>query len=129
MRGHTARTLPAILSAIDLNGAKTVVDVGGGPGNLISACLDRFPGISAGILMDLPEVIAKFHMPSQYQGRLTTFGGSFFESKGLPKEADVYMLKHVSWRVHARPDCPGISNGRLARRSSTTGPMWTRSRS
>jgi len=46
----------AVAAAYDFSGCRTVVDVGGGTGNLLTAILRRYPG-ACGVLGDRPHVI------------------------------------------------------------------------
>ncbi len=50
------RGAPALWDAVDLTGRTHLVDVGGGPGELALAALERFPGLSATVF-DLPAVL------------------------------------------------------------------------
>src|SRR5262249_4644475 len=52
---HGAETA-AVAAAYDFSKMKTIVDVGGATGNLLTAVLNRAPG-SRGILYDLPHVV------------------------------------------------------------------------
>jgi hypothetical protein len=53
---HTA-PVAAVIGGRDLDGARTVVDVGGGRGDLIAAILARHPGV-AGVLVEHPGAVA-----------------------------------------------------------------------
>jgi SAM-dependent methyltransferase len=78
----------AVVEALDLDGAGTIVDVGGGRGELLTALLEATPG-ARGILFDRPEVIAQAG-PIE---RCEVVGGDFFE--GVPAGGDVYVLSRV----------------------------------
>jgi len=47
----------ALVAACDLNRFRTIADVGGGHGRLLSAMLTAAPNIR-GVLADLPDVVA-----------------------------------------------------------------------
>ena len=51
------RSAPALWEAADLRHATHLVDVGGGPGELSLAALERFPALQATVF-DLPDVLA-----------------------------------------------------------------------
>lgn len=55
MVSMTRLTLPAVLSALDLSGIATVMDVGGGLGQLMGAILGKYPSMR-GIVFDLPPL-------------------------------------------------------------------------
>ncbi len=85
----------ALLEAYDFSGCKTLVDVGGGNGNLLSAVLARYPSMK-GVLFDRPHVVeharAALHAAVR-QDRCALVGGDFFES--VPVGGDVYLLRHI----------------------------------
>jgi SAM-dependent methyltransferase len=56
MADMARRGAPALWSAVDLSGRTHLVDVGGGPGELALAALERFPGLFATVF-DLPAVL------------------------------------------------------------------------
>jgi O-methyltransferase domain len=86
---------PAAVAAYDFSGAKTIVDVGGATGNLLTAILGKYPG-SRGILYDLPHVVRDAPALIQARGvadRVTIEAGSFFER--VPEGGDAYLLSHI----------------------------------
>jgi hypothetical protein len=56
MADMARRGAAALWDAVDLSGLAHLVDVGGGPGELALAALERFPGLLATVF-DLPEVL------------------------------------------------------------------------
>lgn len=85
----------AIAPAYDFAQFETIVDVGGGMGNLLSAILNQYPQ-PQGVLFDLPQVIqdaSKLIEGWGLAGRVTLEGGSFFER--VPAGGDAYLLSHV----------------------------------
>ena len=56
MADMARRDGPALWAAVDLSGRAHLVDVGGGPGELSLAALERFPGLTATVF-DLPAVL------------------------------------------------------------------------
>lgn len=69
---------------------KTIMDVGGGTGALISALLEQHDKLQ-GIVFDLPETVAQIKNPGE---RCQSKGGSFFEKETIPP-ADLILLKRA----------------------------------
>ncbi|WP_410609462.1 methyltransferase [Amycolatopsis sp. lyj-109] len=90
--------------AVDLSGARVVVDVAGGSGALLSRVLDACPS-AVGILMDRPEALAVAGPAlARYATRCTSVAGDFTEA--VPGGGDVYLLSRFlhDWddaRCHA----------------------------
>jgi SAM-dependent methyltransferase len=85
----------AVAAAYDFSRMKTIVDVGGATGNLLTTVLSRAPG-ARGILYDLPHVVRDAPALIQSRGladRVTIEAGSFFER--VPVGGDAYLLSHV----------------------------------
>jgi hypothetical protein len=85
----------AFAQAIDFSGARLVVDVGGGYGELIAAILSKYSTL-CGILFELPHathVARETLAAAGVEMRCAVVAGSFFET--LPGEADGYLLKSV----------------------------------
>jgi precorrin-6B methylase 2 len=91
----TRMTVPAVLSAYDFSGISTLMDVGGGLGELMSAILREYPRMR-GIVFDLPHCAegAKQNLsdPSVVD-RCQFVAGSFFES--VPTGADAIVMKSI----------------------------------
>lgn len=86
---------PAIAEAYDFSRFGTIVDVGGGSGNLLATILERHPA-PRGVLYDLPDVIAharELLAARALGGRLGFAGGDFFEE--VPPGGDAYLLSHI----------------------------------
>ena len=95
MIGFHGAEPPAVAAAFDFSTFKTVVDVGGGTGNLLAAILERYAG-PRGILADLPHVIREapaLFEPRGLAKRVSTEAIDFF--KAVPAGADAYLLSHV----------------------------------
>jgi len=95
MVGFHSQEPPAVAAAYDFSTFKTIVDVGGGTGNLLAAILTRYVGLS-GVLFDLPHVAAE--APALLKGkgvndRVTIETGDFFKS--VPAGGDAYLLSHI----------------------------------
>jgi SAM-dependent methyltransferase len=85
----------AVASACDLADVKSLVDLGGGVGNLLEALLMANPHLT-GILFELPHVARLAAQRLQAAGlneRCDVVSGDFFETP--PPVADVYLLSHV----------------------------------
>jgi O-methyltransferase domain/Dimerisation domain len=98
---------PAVLEAYDfspLNG-KTLVDIGGGHGHLLTAILKKYPEIR-GVIFDLEHVLAGARARIGEQalaGRCDAAGGDFFVA--VPP-ADAYLMKHI---IHDWSDDKAVS--------------------
>lgn len=95
MVGLNGREPAAVAAAYDFSGISSLVDVGGGSGNMLAHILARHPGVK-GVLYDLPIVVAK--APPLLQGfgvsdRVAVKAGSFFES--VPAGHDAYLMSHI----------------------------------
>ncbi len=102
---HGGETAPMIEN-YDFSVFKTVVDIGGGNGEVISAVLHKNPE-TKGILFDLHEVIERSKENIMAEGlndgcQLLT--GDFFES--VPSGGDAYILRHI---IHDWSDEDAIS--------------------
>lgn len=84
-----------VLEAYDFSQFRTIVDVGGGRGILLTRILAQAPN-SRGVLYDsefstadAPQVLAA----AGVEDRVTIENGTYFEK--LPAAADAYLLKHI----------------------------------
>jgi O-methyltransferase domain/Dimerisation domain len=84
-------TSQAVIPSYDFSQFKMIVDVGGAQGSLLRAILQAHPMLK-GILLDLPEVIAKARFDST---NIRPIAGNFFES--VPTGGDAYLLR---WILH-----------------------------
>ena len=95
MIGFHGMEPPAIAAAYDFSACKTIADIGGSTGNLLSVILSKYPGLR-GILFDLPHVVKEapaFIAQRGLADRIRIEPGSFFES--IPSGADLYIMSHV----------------------------------
>jgi hypothetical protein len=84
-----------ILRAYDFSRFRTIVDVGGGHGQLLGAILRAYPSLH-GILFDQPAVVAGAGAVLGELGvldRCTVVGGSLLEA--VPPGGDAYVLKLI----------------------------------
>ena len=106
MSAVTAATNEAIINVYDFSGFKTLVDVGGGHGGLITEILRANPELKA-ILFDAPEVIEGARPKLEAAGltdRCETVAGDFF--KAVPSGGDAYLMK---WIIHDWDDQKAIT--------------------
>ena len=90
-RGQARR----IVNSYDFSKFRTIVDVGGGHGYLLTTILKSNPHLQ-GILFDLPEVVdgaRKTIEKEKLDDRCKIIEGDFFKS--VPKGADVYVMKYI----------------------------------
>lgn len=86
---------PPPLAADLLDGARTVVDVGGGDGGLLAEVLSGRPELR-GVLVELPETAARARERLAAVGvldRVEIAAGSFFDN--VPAGGDLYVLRRV----------------------------------
>ncbi len=84
----------AVAAAYDFSGFQTVVDIGGGTGNMLATILDHYPG-TRGVLFDSPDGVREAPALIQTRGltdRVTVEAGDFFTS--VPT-GDAYILSQV----------------------------------
>lgn len=97
MRGMTAQVSAAVASVYDFGRLGSVVDVGGGSGELLVRLLTAYPKLR-GILFDQQHVAASAGgriAAAGLQDRCEVRSGDFFEE--VPPGADAYVLK---WILH-----------------------------
>ena len=95
MAGVFGMEPPLVAEAYDFSQFDSIVDVGGGNGNLLSHILSRHQGPS-GLVFDQPHVVAEAPALLNERGisdRIATQGGDFFES--VPPGFDACILSHV----------------------------------
>jgi hypothetical protein len=90
---QSAREVAALL---DLSGASSVADLGGGQGHVVASLLDKYPSMR-GYLLDLPRVVEKA-LPRLREGgdladRARVVPGDIRDA--VPVEADVYVIKNI----------------------------------
>ena len=93
--GHGVPDPEVLPDASEWEKVRTVIDVGGGTGDLLAEVLRAHPGVR-GTLVDLPRTVARAMATFEAAGvadRVTLVGQSFFDP--LPAGGDVYLLKGV----------------------------------
>lgn len=84
-----------VVRAYDFAGARRLVDIGGGYGELLTTILAAYPSLR-GILFDLPHAVGSAAERLSEAGvgeRCEVVAGNFFDS--VPRGGDVYLLKSV----------------------------------
>jgi hypothetical protein len=105
---------PAMLAAYDFSGIQVLADIGGGNGSLISATLQKHPGLK-GLLYDQPHVIERSQKniaAAGLAGRCQCVAGNFFES--VPAGPDAYLMRHI---LHDWDDAESIAILKTIRRA------------
>jgi hypothetical protein len=95
MRGFSAATGAAVAETYDFSGIRTLADIGGSQGLILSLILRKYPEMR-GILFDLPSVVKgapNFIKSYGLENRIDVRTGDFFEA--IPDGADAYLLKHI----------------------------------
>ena len=85
----------AVVAAYDFTRFRTLVDVGGGTGNLLTTILQATPSLR-GLLYDLPHVVPATRTRVEALGlapRCEVRAGNFFVE--VPPGGDVYVLSHI----------------------------------
>jgi hypothetical protein len=114
MTSFTSAFDTAVVAAYDFSRLRTLVDVGGGQGALISSILRANPDLR-GILFDIPPVIdgARRRVAAAGLGeRLELVAGNVFAS--VPSGGDAYLLK---WIIHDWDDEHGVAILRACHRA------------
>jgi len=95
MAQRTKLNTTNILKCYDFSDAKTIVDIGGGNGMLLSEILKKYTS-AKGILFDASDIINKednLLKKCNLDIRCKLTEGDFFKS--VPKNGDIYILKEV----------------------------------
>jgi hypothetical protein len=95
MTNLSLMAIPAIVGAYDFKGIRTLADIAGGHGLLLSGILKANPELK-GLLFDLPQVLEGATALLEKEGvaeRVEMKRGSFFEA--VPAGADAYLMKHI----------------------------------
>jgi O-methyltransferase domain len=105
--------IPAIVASRDFSEFKTIGDIAGGRGHLLTAILDATPN-ATGILFDLPHVVKE--ASALASARLTLQSGDFFKDP-LPR-CDAYILMEI---IHDWPDKEAVEILQAVRRAAAPG--------
>jgi hypothetical protein len=95
MSSFTATIAAVVGSAYDFSGMKSLVDIGGGDGALLTGILAAHESLR-GAVFDLPRLSEAAHERIATTGlgdRCEFIGGDFFEA--VPRGFDAYLIKHV----------------------------------
>jgi O-methyltransferase domain len=95
MRSFSVATGAAVAETYDFSGIRTLADIGGSQGFVLSLVLPKYPDMR-GILFDLPAVVQGApSLIKRYglESRIDIKSGNFFAA--IPSGADAYLLKHT----------------------------------
>jgi hypothetical protein len=95
MTDYSALSSCAVLLSYDFSGTRSLVDVGGGCGRLLTSILHMYPSIQ-GTLFDTPSVVAAAQEELESDScrvRCTLVSGSFLDF--VPSGADTYLMSSV----------------------------------
>ncbi|RXS83957.1 methyltransferase [Streptomyces sp. TM32] len=85
-----------IAQLLDLAGASSVADIGGGQGHVLASLLEKYPAMQ-GTLLDLPTVVAnpdpRLRDGGPLASRVRIVPGDC--RKEIPVQADVYIIKNI----------------------------------
>jgi hypothetical protein len=105
---------PQLPDAHLFDGARSVVDVGGGDGGLLAGVLSGHPGMH-GTLVELPEAAARARERLAEAGvldRVRITAGSFFDH--VPDDGDLYLLRRVLHNWNDENACRVLARVRAA---------------
>jgi len=120
MAETTEMTVASLMAAYSFDPYPTVVDVGGGVGQLLAAILAAAP-TARGILYDLHHAVIEAQPLLRQHGiadRVRVVEGSFFDN--VPAGADIYVLKNV---IHDWPDDQAVEILRNVHAAAKIGTM------
>jgi ubiquinone/menaquinone biosynthesis C-methylase UbiE len=95
MSSFSGTATGAVVEAYDFSGIKTLMDIAGGHGRLLTGVLEANPSMR-GVLFDLPHVIAgarEIVQTTTVGDRCEFATGDFFQS--VPSGGDAYIMKHI----------------------------------
>ncbi|GLW15016.1 MULTISPECIES: methyltransferase [Streptomyces] len=85
-----------IAQLLDLTGASSVADIGGGQGHVLAGLLEKYPSMQ-GTLLDLPTVVAnpdpRLREGGALASRVRIVPGDCRQE--IPVQADVYIIKNI----------------------------------
>ncbi|QTZ90587.1 methyltransferase [Streptomyces auratus] len=85
-----------IAQLLDLTGASSVADIGGGQGHVLASLLEKYPAMQ-GTLLDLPTVVAnpdpRLRDGGPLASRVRIVPGDCRQE--IPVQADVYIIKNI----------------------------------
>jgi hypothetical protein len=120
MTSSSADRARALRAAADISAAGTVVDVGGGQGQLVAMLLEDLPHLHA-IVADRAEVLADAVGPLKAAGvaeRVELIPTDFFTS--VPVGGDIYVLSRI---IHDWPDEEAVAILRACRKAMAPGAL------
>jgi hypothetical protein len=121
LASYASQDYGPVAAAISLDGARRVVDAGGGRGVLLRLLLKREPTLR-GILLDRPDVVCQRELPAEIDARIERRAASFFDPWGLDREGgcDRVVLARI---LHDWQDVDAVRILRRARESLAPGGL------
>jgi hypothetical protein len=96
MTTSSTQSAREVAELLDLSGAASVVDIGGGQGHVVASLLEKYPRMH-GTLLDLPRVVdnadPRLRPGGALAGRVDIVPGDCREA--VPVRADVYIIKNI----------------------------------
>lgn len=96
MRGVGIRTARAVIDHVDLEGVRSMLDIGGSLGHWAQVVCEKAPGISATVF-DIPETASagrKLYRGTEFEGRISFTGGDYLEDD-LGRDYDLILIANV----------------------------------
>ncbi|MFI5683195.1 methyltransferase [Streptomyces sp. NPDC051636] len=96
-----------VAELLDLSGAKSVADIGGGQGHVVASLLEKYPSMQ-GTLLDLPRVVEnadpRLRPGGALADRVSIVPGDC--RAAIPVRADVYIIKNIlEWDDESTARC------------------------
>ena len=105
----------ALADAVDFTVHRSILDAGGGTGELTFALMRSCPGLT-GVILDRPEVVAAAKVPRDLDGRCRFVGADLFQK--WPVSSEAVVLARV---LHDWADSDALKILKRARESMRTG--------
>jgi hypothetical protein len=118
MTGGASERAKLLLRTCDWQGVRTLVDVGGGEGQLLAVVLASHPEMR-GLLFDRPEVVtgaSAVLQEARVADRCQVVTGDFFER--VPEDGDAYVMSQI---LHDWDDDPAVTILQNCRRAMRQG--------
>ncbi|MET7379556.1 methyltransferase [Streptomyces sp. NPDC005526] len=107
MTTSSRQSAQEVADLLDLSGASSVADIGGGQGHVVASLLEKYPAMH-GTLLDLPRVVEnadpRLRPGGSLADRVRIVAGDCREA--IPVTADVYIIKNIlEWDDESTARC------------------------